>query len=99
MIVETTNYFAKPGQEEAVREQRRLTTKIRRTLGLEPGRVFVKVEGSGPDVRWECSFASMKAYQEDRARRASSPEFEAARKHMHTLLEKFERYLSAEDSE
>ncbi|MEW6436365.1 MAG: NIPSNAP family protein [Pseudomonadota bacterium] len=98
MIVETTSYFAKAGKAEAVLEHRRAVTEIRRTLGLDPGRIFVKLEGSGPDVRWECRFVSMEAYESDRARRASSPEFEAARKHMHSLIEKFERHLSTEDS-
>ena len=97
MIVEATNYFAKEGQAQAVLEQRRKATEIRRSLGLEPGRILVKLEGTGPDVRWECSFASKEAYQADRAARAASKEFEAARKQMHTLVEKFERHVSSSD--
>lgn len=98
MIVEATNYFAKEGMADEVLAQRRKATEIRRRLGLEPGRTLVKVEGDGPDVRWECSFASRKAYDADRAARAASPDFEAARKQMHTLLERFERHVSEVDA-
>lgn len=96
MIVEATNYFAKEGQVEAALAQRRKATEIRRALGLEPGVILLKMEGAGPDIRWECRFASRQAYEEDRAKRAASPEFEAARKQMHSLLEKFERHVSVE---
>ena len=97
MIIEATNYFARQGQAEAVLEQRRKATEIRLELGLEPGRILLKLEGSGPDVRWECSFASQEAYEADRAARAASPAFEAARKQMHTLLDRFERHVSVQD--
>ncbi|MBT1158439.1 hypothetical protein J1C56_22835 [Aminobacter anthyllidis] len=98
MIVEATNYFAREGQAGEVLEQRRRATEIRRSLGLEPGRILVRLEGSGPDVRWECSFPSREAYDADRAARAASPDFEVARKQMHGLLEKFERHVSTEDA-
>lgn len=97
MIIEATNYYAKDGQAEAVLEQRRRATEIRRRLGLEPGRIFVKLEGSGPDVRWECAFELAEAYEADRAARAASDEFEAIRKQMHTLLDRFERHVSILD--
>jgi len=93
MIVEATNYFAKEGQADEVLKQRHKATEIRRQLGLNPGRILVRMEGTGPDVRWECSFASKQAYDADRAARAASPDFEAARKQMHTLLERFERHV------
>lgn len=99
MIVETTNYFAREGQAATVLEQRRHATAIRLALGLPPGRILVKLTGDGPDVRWECAFASMQAYEADMEARASSPEFAAARKAMHTLLSRFERHLSAEDDQ
>ncbi|MBB6469760.1 hypothetical protein [Aminobacter carboxidus] len=98
MIVEATNYFAREGQADEVLKQRRKATEIRRQLGLEPGRILVRMEGSGPDVSWECDFVSREAYDSDRAARASSPDFEAARKQMHTLLDKFERHVSVEDT-
>ncbi|WP_436124377.1 hypothetical protein [Aminobacter sp. LjRoot7] len=93
MIVEATNYFAKEGLADDVLTQRRKATEIRRRLGLDPGRILVRTEGDGPDIRWECSFASREAYDADRAARTASPDFEAARKQMHTLLERFERHV------
>ncbi|GAA2839860.1 hypothetical protein EDC40_11588 [Aminobacter aminovorans] len=93
MIVEATNYFAREDQADEVLKQRRKATEIRRQLGLDPGRILVRTEGNGPDIRWECGFASREAYDADRAARAASPDFEAARKQMHTLLERFERHV------
>ena len=93
MLVEITNYYARPGQADAVLEQRRLTTALRVRLGLVPGRIFRKLEGAGPDVRWECAFPSRAAYDADMAARAASSEFATARQSMHGLLERFERHL------
>ncbi len=97
MIIETTNYFAREGQADAVLTQRRKASALRRDLGLDPGRIYVKLEGAGPDVRWECRFPSREAYEADMAARAQSEAFAAARKEMHTLLDRFERHLSAPD--
>ena len=97
MIIEATNYFAAEGMAGEVLTQRRSSTEIRRKLGLEPGRILVRLEGDGPDVRWECSFATREAYDADREARANSPEFESARKEMHTLLQRFERHVSEVD--
>lgn len=58
-----------------------------------PGRILRKLEGAGPDVRWECSFETRADYESDMAVRAASAEFAAARKEMHTLVERFERHL------
>jgi len=93
MIVEATNYFAKDGHAGAVLEQRRKATEIRKQLGLDPGRILVRLEGDGPDVRWECSFASRQAYDADMKARGGSQAFADARKAMHTLLERFERHI------
>lgn len=100
MIVEITNYYAKPGHADAVLAQRRVASALRVRLGLAPGRVFTKIEGLGPDVRWECVFEDQSAYEHDLAIRAQSLEFAAARRAMHELLDKFERHLqrSCEDS-
>jgi hypothetical protein len=92
-IVEATNYFAKEGQIGAVLQQRRRATAIRRELGLEPGEILVLREGRGPDIRWECRFASRGAYDADMAARAGSQAFIEARQAMHTLLERFERHV------
>ena len=97
MIVEATNYFAKDGDTSAVLEQRRRATAIRVSLGLAPGKVLVKIEGDGPDVRWECAFASLEDYEIDRAARKASKDFEMSRKKMLTLVDRFERHISADD--
>lgn len=93
MVVEITNYYARPGQAEAVLAQRRRASALRVRLGLPPGRIFRKLEGAGPDVRWECAFETLAAYEADMAGRAASSEFAATRETMHRLLEKFERNL------
>lgn len=93
MIIETTNYYALPGRAADVLQQRRLVTRLRVTLGLPPGRIFVRKEGAGPDVRWECEYDNEAAYQADMQARAANPEFAAGRKHMHELLERFERHV------
>lgn len=93
MIVESTHYYARAGQAEAVLAQRRIATDLRMRLGLPPGRIFRKVGGDGPDVRWECPFATRADYDRDMAARAASSEFTASRETMHALLERFERHL------
>ncbi|WP_245284238.1 hypothetical protein [Bradyrhizobium sp. WSM2254] len=92
-IVEATNYFAKQGQAPVVLQQRRQASGIRRGLGLEPGEILVLREGNGPDVRWECRFATRAAYEADMAARAGSEAFSQARQMMHTLVERFERHV------
>ena len=91
MIVETTNYFAREGRLANVLGQRFVATEIRRQLRLEPGRIMTLLDGPGPDVRWECTFASREAFDADMAARNGSAEFNAAREAMHALLERFER--------
>ena len=93
MIVEITNYYSRPGLRDAVLQQRRQASAIRASLGLAPGRIFRKLEGAGPDVRWQCEFATRADYDSDMAVRAASSDFAAAREAMHRLLERFERHL------
>lgn len=93
MIVEITNYYALADQAAAVLAQRRQASAIRAQLGLPPGKIFRKLEGAGPDVRWECTFATRADYDQDMAIRAASAEFAAVRRAMHLLLERFERHL------
>jgi len=97
MIIEITSYYARPGAAAAVLEKRRRTSQLRVRLGLPGGRIFSKVEGPGPDVRWECTFASRADYERDMAARAASSEFAAARESMHLLLDRFERHLQREE--
>ena len=96
MVIEITNYYALPGGAEAVLAQRRRASEIRARLGLPPGRIFRKLEGAGPDVRWECAFDSRADYERDLAARGASEDFARARQEMHTLLERFERHLQEE---
>jgi hypothetical protein len=93
MIVEITNYYALPGQMAAVLVQRRHASAIRTRLGLPAGQIFTKLEGDGPDVRWECMFDTREAYEADMAVRAACDEFAVARRSMHVLLMKFARHL------
>lgn len=97
MIVEVTNYFAKPGAADEVLVHRRRGSALREQLGLPPGRIFVKVAGDGPDVRWECSFATPADFEADMAARAKSPEFGNQRTQMGGLLERFERHVQQLD--
>jgi hypothetical protein len=93
MIVEITNYYALPGQLADVLVQRQFASAIRTRLGLPAGQIFTKLEGEGPDVRWECVFDTREAYEADMDARAACDEFAVARRSMHLLLKKFERHL------
>lgn len=99
MIVETTSYFAIPGQAAAVLAMRRRGVTLRRTLGLQPGRVLVRIGPDGPDVRWECSYGCREAFDRDLAVRNSSVEFSRQRAEMHALLSRFERHVFSLDQE
>ncbi|MCO5160967.1 MAG: hypothetical protein M9939_07510 [Mesorhizobium sp.] len=93
MIVEATNYYARPGMAAAVLERRREGSRLRQRLGLPEGSIFVNRGGPGPDVRWECRFADETAFQADLAARDASPEFAAQRRDMGALTERFERHV------
>jgi len=93
MIVESTNYFAKPGMADEVLIHRRRGSALREALGLPPGRIFVKMSDDGPDVRWECVFETLADFEADMAARAKSPEFALQRQGMSSLLQRFERHV------
>ena len=67
MYIERASYHARPGQRDAVLCTRREASDLRRTLGLRAGTMHVKPEpaAEGPDVQWECAFATA----EDHSRR------------------------------
>ena len=94
-IVERTCYWARPGRVAEVLETRRQASAVRARLGLPRGAIFAKThpEGDGPDVAWECRFASEAAHAADLAARDASPEFAAVRKRMEALLARFERQV------
>ncbi|MVA27381.1 hypothetical protein GOZ92_23425 [Agrobacterium vitis] len=99
MIVETTNYFAKPGLAEAVLTHRRKGSVLRISLGLAAGEIFVRQGDKGPDVRWECRFSDEAALAADLAARDKSPEFARQREEMGVLLERFERHVFKADEQ
>ena len=93
MIIERTHYYASDGQREQVLLIRREACSVRVALGLPAGTIRVKAEGSadGPDVAWECAFATREAHRADLAARAGSAEFEAVRSRMGAAIDRFER--------
>lgn len=95
MFVERTHYYAKPGMVEEVRRTRARACDVREAIGLPRGTVLFKVdvEDDGPDVTWQCAFATAADRERDLAARADSPEFEAVRKHMRTCYDRFERHF------
>src|SRR5215471_6074506 len=91
MIVERTQYFAKPGLAAEVLDLRRKASAVRLSIGLPAGEIFVKHpggDGSEPDVAWQCTFA-------DVAARDASAEFESVRVQMRKLYARFERQVFA----
>lgn len=93
MIVETTLYFAKAGMADKVLELRKQGCSLRRSLGLPEGDIFVRMEGEGPDVRWQCTFPEEAAFRADMKARDLSPAFQKQRDAMGELLERFERHV------
>jgi dipeptidyl aminopeptidase/acylaminoacyl peptidase len=93
MIVERTHYYAKPGAADAVLATRRAACAVRRKLGLPVGAVSVKSGGDGPDVSWECAFATEAAHAADFAAREASSEFAAVRERMRGLISRFQRLV------
>ncbi len=79
MIVERTQYYAKPGRAAEILANRREASRIRVSLGLSAGTIYAKKGGDGPDVTWECSFPDEAAHKADLAARDKSPDFEKIR--------------------
>jgi carboxymethylenebutenolidase len=101
MIVERTCYYAKLGRADDALRTRRKASAVRLRLGLPSGTIFAKADpaGEGPDVAWECAFATTEAHARDLAARAASPEFEAVRAEMTALLTRFERQVVRPDDQ
>lgn len=93
MISERTHYFAKPGKRDEVLATRRRACEVRVSIGLQAGTIRVKADPSfdGPDVSWECAFPDKAAHDADLKARKESKDFEAVRKVMTLLIERFER--------
>src|SRR4051812_12839160 len=97
MIVERTNYFAKPGKTELVLATRRKASAVRIALGLPAGTIHVKSGGDGPDVSWHCAFPDAAAHAADLKARADSPDFSRVRDEMRDVMLKFERHIEEQD--
>jgi hypothetical protein len=96
MIVERTQYFAKPGLAAEVLNLRRKACAERLSIGLLAGEIFVKHPGGGgsePDVAWQCTFPDAAAREADLAARAASSAFESVRVEMRKLYARFERQV------
>src|SRR5690242_8039818 len=93
MILERTHYYAKPGLADEVLSIRRRATLVRIALGLRAGTIKNKAGGDGPDVTWECGFASEAEHGADLAARSASAEFEAIRAEMRAAIERFDRCI------
>jgi hypothetical protein len=96
MIVERTQYFAKPGLAAEVLDLRRKASTVRLSIGLPAGEIFVKHpsgDGSEPDVAWQCTFANAAAREADLAARAASAAFGNVRVQMRKLLLRFDRQV------
>ena len=96
MIVERTQYFAKPGLAAEVLNLRRKACAVRLSIGLPAGEIFVKHpggDGSEPDVAWQCTFPDAAAREADLAARAASSAFESVRVEMRKLYARFERQV------
>ena len=96
LIVERTQYFAKPGLGAEVLDVRRKASAVRLSIGLPAGEIFVKHpggDGSEPDVAWQCIFADGTARDADLAARAASAEFDSVRVQMRKLYARFERQV------
>lgn len=93
MIVERTHYYAKPGRKDDVLAIRRRACEVRVAIGLPAGTIRVKAlaDADGPDVAWECAFATEAAHRADLDARAASKEFESVRSQMRDAIVRFER--------
>lgn len=95
-IIETTQYWARDGQADAVLSTRKEASKIRIGLGLDAGVIRTRSgPGDGPDVSWTASFADEATHEADFVARAASPEFMAIRKRMSDLTVRFERLIDS----
>jgi dienelactone hydrolase len=95
-VTERTHYFALPGKAAEVLETRRSACAVRLAMGLPAGDILVRGQGgdgSEADVTWHCTFPDAAAHRRDLEMRAASPEFEAVRARMRSLISRFERHV------
>jgi len=102
MIIERTQYFAKPGLAAEVLAIRRRASAVRREIGLPSGSIHTRAPGSqpdSPDVVWECAFHDAAAQEADLAMRGASAAFAAVRADMGKAIDRFDRYVFSQDDE
>jgi dienelactone hydrolase len=102
LIVERTEYFAKPGFQKEVAAIRRKACAVRRDLGLASGQTFLRCADSdpeGPDVVWECLFPGEEAHKIDLAARDGSEAFADVREEMRRHIRHFARHVFRSDQE
>lgn len=97
MIVERTQYYAKPGRHEEALAIRRRACAVRREIGLAAGRILSGRGEGAPDVTWEATFHDAAEHEADLAARAASPTFEAVRAEMREAIDRFERHVFTVD--
>ena len=96
-VISYNFYYARPGNADAVLDQRLRASDVRVNLGLSRGRTTSKIQGAEDfaDVIWRLDFADMSGQNADMSARAESPAFEAIRHGMRKLYRRFERPLYA----
>jgi hypothetical protein len=104
MILVHQRYFAKPDMRDRVLDTRVEASRRLMELGVPAGQIWVpartaanlrSVSGEAadglPDVIWECTYESLAAREEFRARQESDPRFHAIRTHQGTQLSRWLR--------
>ena len=91
-------YYAQPGKEPDVLENRQRASAVLASNGVTPGRVMTKVaspratrNADDPDVVWEAEFPDPAALRRYEQIADANPEFVAARTRMSALTRKTER--------
>lgn len=93
-IVVQNRYFITSGREDEGLATRLRASQVRADEGRPTGRIMVSEgpqEGEAPTFVWECEYADQETRQADLDWASASEEFTAVRRHMGTLLDKFER--------
>lgn len=104
MILVHQRYFAKSGLRERVIDTRIEASRRLSELGVPAGQIWVPLRGTEdqrtgagaaadglPDVVWECTYPSLEAREEFRARQESDPRFHAIRTQQGTQLARWLR--------
>lgn len=95
MIIALELYYARAGQEDAVRRQRLAASDLRVQLGVPRGNVLWLAKGTPelPTVIWACAFEDAKANEADRWTLHFNRDFEATRVALDASCERTSRAL------